>query len=459
MVCMTCEQILAKHIADVGYEALGEQDVAVVKKQLLALFGALIAGYNSDGCKSCVDFVKELGGKEEATVLIWNGRVPAQYAAFANAVMGRALDICDHIAPGAHIGSAVIPAALAAAELAGGCTGRELILAVAAGTDLALRLNLAEADYDGFDPTGVAAVFASAAAAAKLLHLDEEQTLNALALAFNRCAGSFQSNIDGALAVRVIEGWTAQSGVECARLAARGITGPANFLEGVYGYFHIFGRDHVDKEQVLAGLGRQWRLNTLSFKKYPSCGQTQGSTELVLRIMDEHGISCEEIDVIKVLINPFTSKLVGKPFEIGKNPKVDAQFNVGYCVANAAVRRPVVLRHFEPEYITDESVLTFLRERVQVIVVPELHQRGHYSSDLQVILKDGRQFSASIDIPPGSPGNELQEEDFTRRFYDCVDFGALPCMAQRADRIFNTLGAFEEIDRIQDFVELFKGEL
>lgn len=454
---MTSEQIIAKHIVDAKYSDLAPKDIEAVKKQLLALFGAIIAGWNSDGCKAVADLAKEIGGKEEATLLIWNGKVPASEAAFVNSVMGRALDICDHIAPGVHIGSACIPAALAAAELVGGCTCEEFILAIAIGTDLALRLNLEEADYDGFDPTGVDAIFASAAAAAKLMKLDEVQTLHALAIAFNRCGGSFQSNVDCSLSVRLNEGWVAKNGIDCARLASRGLTGPKNFLEGVYGYYHIFGRDRVDKEKVISNLGKAWHMDTLSFKKYPSCGQTQGSVELILKLLEESGATAEDVDKVKVIINPFTSKLVGKEFEIGENPKVDAQFNVGYCVANAAVRHPVLLKHFEPEYIKDETVLSFLKNHVDVIVDPETHKRGHYSSDMVLMLKDGGKYKASIDIPPGSVGNELTEEDFTTRFYDCVEFSGLSCFSERAETIFKALKNFEKLESIYEIVDLFKG--
>ena len=111
------------------------------------------------------------------------------------------------------------------------------------------------------------------------------QTWNALALAFCRCGGSFQANVDGALAVRVIQGWVAETGVTCARLAGRGITGPRNFLDGVYGYFHLFGRDRVGAGKVLPGLGAEYHLHTLTFKKYPSCGGTQSATELMLNLV------------------------------------------------------------------------------------------------------------------------------------------------------------------------------
>ena len=160
--------------------------------------------------------------------------------------MCRALDYCDAMAPGIHIGSSLVPAAFAAAEFRGGCSGAEFLTALAVGCELGARFNLSESMYDGFDPTGVAIVFASTAAAARILRLSPRQTLHALGLAFNRCGGSFQSNIDGSLAVRLVQGWVAQTGIECAQMAQHGITGPPNFLGGLYGYAHLYGRDRLD---------------------------------------------------------------------------------------------------------------------------------------------------------------------------------------------------------------------
>jgi 2-methylcitrate dehydratase PrpD len=136
-----------------------------------------------------------------------------------------------------HLGSSAVPTALAVAEMVGGCSGKEFLSALVAGMELAARLNLSDSQYKGFDPTGVCGVFATAAGAGKVMRLSPEQQLDALGLVFNRSAGSFQSNIDGSLAVRIIQGFVSQNGIICAQLARQGITGPSNFLEGVYGYF------------------------------------------------------------------------------------------------------------------------------------------------------------------------------------------------------------------------------
>ena len=54
----------------------------------------------------------------------------------------------------------------------------------------------------------------------RMLGLSSDQLRHALALGFNRCGGSFQSNIDGSLAVRLQQGLVAETGVECAQFAA-----------------------------------------------------------------------------------------------------------------------------------------------------------------------------------------------------------------------------------------------
>jgi 2-methylcitrate dehydratase PrpD len=454
---MKMEKALAKFVRETKYEDLPKETVATVKLQLLALFGAVIAAHGAEGCEEAVGYVRDIGGKEEATVLMHGGRVPAQMAAFVNSVMGRALDIDDHISPGVHIGSAVIPAALAAAELSGDCSGSGLIAAIAAGTETALRLNLEDTDLDGFDPTGIIAIFASTAAAAKLLALSEEQTLHALALAYNRCGGSFQSNIDGSLAVRVIEGWVAQMGVECARLAGLGITGPHNFLEGVYSFFELYAKEKKERGYVVEDLGRKWHVHELNFKKYPSCGLTQGSTELILNMMRLYSFSAADIEKVEVSMPPYSYKLVGK-FTPGNNPKVSAQFSVGYCVANAVVREKITLSQFEPEEIMAADVQDFLTERVEVINDRELC-RTHYCSDIIVRLKSGAVFKGGIDVPPGTPENPMTYDEHRRRFYDCVAFANLPWLCgKRSDSFLSAISNFEELSNINELVSLLLPE-
>jgi 2-methylcitrate dehydratase PrpD len=307
-----------------------------VKRQVLAVAGTTIAGATAEGCQAAVQLYRELEGKQEATILMYGGRVPAHDAAFVNGVMARALDFCDSMAPGPHPGSAVIPAALAAAELAGGAAAH-FISAVAVGTEVARASTCRSRHTAGSIPQ--ASVNFRCGRVVENLGLSRKETWNALAMAFNSCGGSFQSHIDGSLGVRFVQGRVAQSGVVSARLALRGVTGPRNFLDGVYGYFHLYGKDLSNGETGVSELGSRWDLLKLVFKKYPSCALTAGSTDLILKLSAEQNLSSDDVERIDITVPPYTHKLVGHPFEIGDNPKVNAQFSIRYCVANALLRR------------------------------------------------------------------------------------------------------------------------
>jgi 2-methylcitrate dehydratase PrpD len=447
------EEKLVAFALDTRFEEIPADALRTVRYQILAIVGTTIAGATAEGCETAVQLYKELGGKEEATILVHGGRIPAHDAAFLNGVMARALDFCDSMAPGPHPGAAVIPAALAASELAGGCSGRDFIAAVAVGTEVASRLNLSEAAYDGFDPTGICVPFGAAAAAARILGLNQKELWNTLALTFNNCGGSFQSHVDGSLGVRFVQGRVAQSAVMCARLAAKGITGPRNFLGGVYGYFHLYGKDLFRAEEVLTGLGERYELMKLVFKKYPSCALTGGSTDVILKLIAEEDLSADSVERIDISVPPYAHKLVGHTFEVGENPKVNAQFSIQYCVANALLRRGSKLIHFEADYVKDPAVIE-LTKRINVISDKGLETRGHTPLDMRVTTRSGKEYLRGLDIAPGFPGNALTKEDHEQRFKDCFDFAGKPFPKERAAELLALIERLEKVEDVRTIIPL-----
>jgi 2-methylcitrate dehydratase PrpD len=444
---------LAAFVRALQREQIPDAAVRLVKLILLAVCGTAVAGAGEEGCDRILAMLRHQGGTAEATVLVHGHKLPVASAALANGVMARALDFCDAMVPGLHIGSSLVPAAFAAAELAGGCSGKDFLTALAAGAEASSRLNLTEDTYDGFDPTGVAGVFGATAAAARLLSLDEDQTLNALALAFNRCGGSFQSNVDGSLAVRLIQGWVAETGVNCALLAKNGITGPANFLDGIYGYGHLFGRDRVKPGDLLQDLGNRFVLTNTVFKRYPSCGCTQGVTELALGIVRETHVSADEIEAIEVRVPPYAYKLVGGDFAIGDNPRVNAQFSLQYCVANALVRKGSALSHFRPADVQAPEVLALI-DRVKVVSDPSMDERGHTAVDLTIRTRHPKTFAKSLDVAPGFPGNPLTDDEHRLRFEDCMKYARKPLPPHQATQLRDAIFALDEVKDVRALIQL-----
>jgi 2-methylcitrate dehydratase PrpD len=457
---MEAERELARYAADVEYRELPRESVDMIKKVILTVLGTTIAGARAEGCEAIVAQVREWGGKEEATILLHGGKVPAHNAVLANSVMARALDFCDAMSPGIHIGSSSVPTALATAELMGGCSGKDFLAAIAAGTEIAARVN-AVSNYEGFDPTGVCAVFAATAVAGRILRLDSHQMLHALALAFNRSGGSFQSNIDGSLAVRAIQGFVSQSGIICAQLARRGITGPRNFLGGIYGYLHLYAKDRRDPQVIVGDLGKRFELNQTIFKKYPSCGCTLASTDAVLDLMKEKNLSADNVARVEIRVSPYAYKLAGHPFEMGDSPKVNAQFSIQYCAGNALLRGKSKLEHFDETSIKDEKVLELVK-RIHVFADPALGvpcEEGpsastHLSVRLEVATTKGAVYHHSVDIPRGNPKQPLTSDEHMERFRDCVKYAEEDLPNLNTERLLAEIADLEHTKDVRDLIPL-----
>lgn len=449
---MEIEERLVDYVLSTKYEDLPAEIVELVRRFVLTIVSTTIAGATAEGCEALASQAKDWGGKEEATILLYGSKVPACNAALVNSYLARSLDAEDGIRPGMHVGASAVPTALAASELAGGCSGKEFITALAVGAEIADRINLVS-NYDGFDPTGVCSIFSTATVASKIVGLNRDQIWNALAIAFNRSGGSFQSNIEGALSVRLIQGFVAQGGIISAQLAEKGFTGPKDFLEGIYGYFHLYAKDKYDTFAVAGELGERFEFSKTMFKKYPSCGSTISSTEAILDLVKENDITPDNITQINIKVTPYSYKLVGGPFKIGDNPRVDAQFNIHYCVANALLRKSSKLEHFEEPLIKDPRIMDIVK-KINIEADPILDERDETAVEMQVLTKNGDVYNKRIDIAAGFPERPLTTEESMERFWNCIDYAKRPLPQENAEKLASLVGRLEEVQDIRSLIPL-----
>ena len=134
---METEKKLVEFICHTTFEDIPREALTTVGNILRAVLGTTIADSTCEGCGSLAEYYRELGGKEEATVFVHGGKLPAHNAVLLNSVMARALDFDDAMAPGIHIGASAVPTAFGAAELAGRCSGRDFLTALAVGVETA----------------------------------------------------------------------------------------------------------------------------------------------------------------------------------------------------------------------------------------------------------------------------------------------------------------------------------
>jgi 2-methylcitrate dehydratase PrpD len=451
---MEIEKKFIDFVIDTKFNGLPKKPVDIVKNIMLTQLGNTVAGATVEPSQNVVDLVKSWGGKEEATILVHGGKVPAYNAVFVNSTMARALDFDDAIIPGLHMGSVGIPTGLAAAEIAGGCSGKEFLTSLVTGIELANRLNLINvtAFYGGFKGTGVCTIFTATAIAGRMLQLNSTQMFNAFGLALNRAGGSQQSNIDGAQAVSLVPGFASQNGIFCVQLAQRGITGPKNFLEGPFGWFKLYGRGKLDPQAIAGELGSRFELTSTIFKKYPSCGLSQTTTEGILDLVKNDGITPDNVLRIDIKMGPFAHNLLGH-FEIGESPRVNAQFSVPYCVASALLRKSSEIRHFEESHIRDPRIMDIIK-KINMIPDPAVEKRSQGAMEMEVKTKQGAVYRRKIDIPYGFPGKDLTREEHMANYQQCVSYGGKPLAQKNTDKIVSLIEKLEEVEDVRDFIPL-----
>ncbi len=255
---------LVEFCGGLRYESLPSVTVDRVKYHFLDFLGVASRGSLVDSSKAAYRLVRDIGLDPGGAVIIGTDmRAAPQYAALANGTSAHSLELDDlHNESSAHPEVVIFPAALAASQISDG-GGKRFIEAVIAGYEVMTRLGKAlhpgKHYARGFHPTGTCGAFGAAAAASRILGLDQEQTINALGIAGSQTAGSMEFLTDGAWSKRLHAGWAAHSGLIATLLAQRGFTGPATIIEGRFGFLHSYS-DGADPDRVLADLGKPFEI-------------------------------------------------------------------------------------------------------------------------------------------------------------------------------------------------------
>ena len=126
------------------------------KRCLMDALGALIAGSQTPVADIMRKTALEQFGGDQATIMVSGERVSAAGAALVNGFFGNALDIDDGYRNiKGHPGACALPPVLVAAELAGGCSGVELLTALVIAYELGIRAGvIRHATYDVYHSSG-----------------------------------------------------------------------------------------------------------------------------------------------------------------------------------------------------------------------------------------------------------------------------------------------------------------
>ena len=426
---------LARFMLETPAAAIPKAIVDLTRRQLVDTLAVAIAGRHEDGVRELVELHSEIGGAGESVVWGTPRRLPAHDAARINATMVHALEFDDTYGPGyLHPSAITFPAALAVADLVGGVSGEELLTAATLAIDVACRLSVAgQPGVDGFATgwhnTTLVGYVSTALLAGRLMGLTERQLVHAAGIAAHQAAGSAQSHIDSALTKRLGPGFASSAGILAARLAARGVTGPHNVLEGEKGWFAQYHRGIYSRGMLLDDLGRSFTASATSFKPWPSCRGSHTSADAALQLIQAHDLQAADIAAIVLRNGPAEFPFLSSPIERKRHPEtnVEAQFSIPWVVAAAFVDRKVSIAQFTPSALRRTDV-NAMAERLVAVEDAGLAnpQGGPGHAEIEVRLRDGRTLRKRVTAAKGDPAAPMTEQEVDAKFLDCIDYAGLP---------------------------------
>jgi 2-methylcitrate dehydratase len=412
---------LADFALDTRFEDLPAEVVKEAKRRLLDTLGCAVGALDEPAPQIARRAAARVQGDPAAT-LIGGGRSAPDWAAFANGVHLRYLDCNDTYLALEPAHPSDNWAAVMAAGEAGGASGADWITAAAVAYEVQCRLcDAACIRARGWDHTTYGSISATLAAA-RLLHLDRDQTLHALGIA-GTTGTALRLTRAGELSMwkGCAFAFAARNGVFAAQLASLGMTGPSPFFEGEMGFIQQVSGP-LELTRLGGPLAADWMLPKTSIKFVPAEYHSQSAIaaafELRREIGDPRRIRSIEIATFRTAV-----EIIAKdPEKWRPATRETADHSLPYCTAVALVDGQVSAAQFTAERLND-PFLHDLISRTRVIEDPSLSLRypAAVPNRVTVTLTDGAVLARELEYPPGHAQNPLTEAQLTAKFHGLVD--------------------------------------
>ncbi len=436
-------QQLAGYWAGVRFEDLPADVIHAAKRCLIDTLAAGAAGGDSAVVETVAAGAR--AGAGTGSAVLWGRRdtLPPTAAALVNGTAAHALELDDFGGCG-HSGAVVIPAVCSLASEAA-FSGRDVLLAVVAGYDLAGRVLDGSGGYRphnerGWHSTGTCGSYGAAAASARLLGLDAVRFAHALGVAGTFTGGTWAFLADGALVKRFHPGKAAETGVSAALLARAGLTGPGQVLDAEWGGFYSTYAPGVSTpERAVAGLGRDFHILQSGIKPYACCRTIHSAIDAIFAILAEVPGGSQRIRALIVHGNAQTRRQFER---VDVTNLLEAQFSMPYCLAVAADSGRATIDQFQPLRVADAEIQRLMR--LTEIRTDRVLGPLDYPS-LEVVFDDGRSLYKDVPLAKGAPEVPVTDAELADKASTLLG----PVIGDKATRAL--LQAIESLETCADF--------
>jgi hypothetical protein len=470
---------LAQWVVGLRYEDLPPEVIDRAKGVTLHSLASVLLGSQSRDGQQAVQLITadEAGVHNGASIMVHGTKVTKGGAAFANAEMAMAGGKLDSFRMLTHPGTSIVPGAFVAAEITG-APGKDFLTGLAAGYEVMERL---AADFiptvmaRGFHAGPVFGIFGPAVAAAKILHLTEDQVNSAIALCVHLAGGNLEGPRSGGRALR--EGAAVRNAMLAVALAQQGHVGGETVLEGPAGFYHAYagnnkgqltysfvGDTQTSLDKITANLGKAWLFLETLYRIYSTAGYNIAHVDVTAQLCAEHNIRYEDVERVEAVVNwletqypspAFPSRREGAPLNwrpsadaVAGNDAAPRPGSTPYYTAYGVVKRgfPVLRGQGGASADTDDppEVLDLMQ---RVTIIPS-HQMTLFGPRITIYTKDGKHYMKQ------STGCEFMWDfnEEARRIRDVIP--GLPIPAAQFEAIIATCRDLDRQDRVDRLIQL-----
>jgi 2-methylcitrate dehydratase PrpD len=375
--------------------------------------GCAVGAAQHEAADAALAAVNLLQPAAQASVLGRAEKVDMASAALINGITSHTFDFDDtHLKTIIHPAGPVASAVLALAEHTK-ASGRDVIDALVIGIDVSCRVGNAmyPEHYDrGWHITGSTGTLGAAAACARLLKLDVQQTAMALGIAASQPVGMREQF--GTMTKPFHPGGAARAGLMSALLASKGYTASPKALEAPRGMMQTVSTKN-DWSEITGELGQRFEISFNSYKPF-ACGIVIHPSIDACAQLRAQGVTPEQVERIELKVHSLVLELTGK-----KEPQdgLQAKFSVYHgCAAG------LTFGHAAEEEFLDAIVnradMVALRRKVVATVDDSIDEA---SADVTAVLNDGRRVHVFVEHAIGSLQNPMTDALLEAKFHGLSD--------------------------------------
>lgn len=426
---------LARFVVESHWNGIPETVRHEAKRALLNWLGCALGGCRDETVERTVATLRATSGPPAATLIGRPEKLDVLSAALVNAISSNILDFDDtHMTTVIHPTVPVAAAVLALSqhrEVSGDRLLHALVLGIEAECRIGKAVSL-EHYEKGWHITATCGVFGAAAAAGKLLDLDERQMNGALGIAATQSSGL--TAMLGSMCKSYNMGHAAKSGVTAALLASRNFTSSERALEAPRGFGNVLG-GAARWTAITEALGGTWELAWNAYKPYPCGIVLHAAIDGCLDLRQEYALTSRDVRRVEIRMHPLGLQLAGKP---APTTGLEGKLSVYHAAAVALAYGKAGVLEFTDECVNGPEV-TALRQRIVANSDAALDKAAAH---VRIELSNGSTIERDVPHARGSLERPLSDGDIERKFRTLAE---PVCSERQASEIVECVASLETL--------------